>query len=496
MKYVSTRGGVEPAEFCDILIEGLAADGGLYVPESIPYIDIEVLEGWRNLTYKQVALQVLSLLITDIPYNDLKNIIDKTYTLDNFESSEIVPLKKFKFGHAKEFYLLGLSEGPTLAFKDLPLQFLGNLYEYVLNKKQTYVNVLGSTSGDTGSAAEYALKGKKGVNVFMLSPHGRMSDFQKAQMYTLDDPNIHNLAVKGVFDECQDIVKAINGDLEFKRKHHIAAVNSINFARIAAQVVYYFWAWLQVSKPVESKYRDSKINDNLKHKNIATYKAEVIDVTVPTGNFGNILAALIASMMGCPLGDLIVATNENNVLEEFFKTGVYKPRIPAETIATSSPSMDISKASNFERFVYFLYDCDASKVKDLWSRLAEDGSFDLSERLSEIEGTDHFFTFKAGRSTHEDRIKTIKDFYDKTEYILDPHTADGVKVSSEFQSENKIMVVAETALSTKFAITVKESLGFEPKVPERFNEMLNKPRHEVVTENSVEEVKDYIQNHS
>lgn len=475
MKYISTRGGAQPAEFCDILIEGLAYDGGLYVPESIPKIDIATLNSWVGLSYPELAMDILPLYITDIPKEDLSKIVNNTYNQSVFNNADIVPLKKFIYKGKENFYLLGLSEGPTIAFKDLPMQLLGNLFEYVLTKRNTHVNILGSTSGDTGSAAEYAFKGKKGVQVFMLSPYGRMSEFQKSQMYTLEDPNIHNLSVKGVFDECQDIVKAINGDLDFKKKHHIAAVNSINFARIAAQIVYYFWAWC-ASAPRD----DEKTN----------YQ---IDITVPTGNFGNILAAQIAKMMGLPLRNLIVATNENNVLEDFFKSGVYKPRSPEQTYSTSSPSMDISKASNFERFVYFLLDCDSEKLNEYWAKLSSDGSFDLSEYKDEIALR---YAFKAGMSSHQDRIATIKGFYEQTAYTLDPHTADGVKVASEFMDSDTPMFVAETALAAKFGPTIAEALGKPAAIPERFADLLDKKRHEIVMDNSVDAVKEYIASHA
>src|SRR5690606_24824671 len=276
-------------------------------------------------------------------------------------------------------HLLGLSEGPTLAFKDMAMQFLGQVFEYVLTRRGATLNILGATSGDTGSAAEYALRGKQGVAVFMLSPHGRMSAFQRAQMYSLQDENIHNIAVHGVFDQAQDIVKALAGDLDFKPRWRLGAVNSINWARIAAQVVYYFHGWLRATSG----------------------PGQQVSFAVPSGNFGNILSGHIARRMGLPVRRLVLATNENNVLEEFFRTGVYRPRGPEHTYATSSPSMDISRASNFERFVYDLVDGDASRVKALWAELARDGQFDLSSLRARFDA-DHGFV--AGTSTHADRL--------------------------------------------------------------------------------------------
>jgi threonine synthase len=315
MKYRSTRGGMAPQAFSDILLEGLAPDGGLAVPESVPTVSAETLESWRDLSYAELATEVLSLFIDDISRADLARLTHAAYSAEVFGSEAIVPLKPLGGGVS----LLGLSEGPTLAFKDMAMQFLGQVFEYVLARRGATLNILGATSGDTGSAAEYALRGKRGVSVFMLSPHGRMSDFQRAQMYTLQDANIHNIAVHGVFDECQDIVKALAGDLDFKSRHHIGAVNSINWARIAAQIVYYFWGWLRATSG----------------------PGQEVSFAVPSGNFGNILAGHFARQMGLPVRRLVLATNENNVLEEFFRTGVYRPRSAAQTHATSSPSMDI-----------------------------------------------------------------------------------------------------------------------------------------------------------
>ena len=277
----------------------------------------------------------------------------------------------------------------------------------MLEQRNTTINILGATSGDTGSAAEYALKGKKGVNVFMLSPQGRMSAFQRAQMYSLHDENINNLSIKGVFDDCQDIVKGVAGDLPFKSQWNLGAVNSINWARIAAQVVYYFWAWLRAT----------------------TESNQQVSFAVPSGNFGNILAGHIARQMGLPIRKLILATNENNVLEEFFRTGIYRPRGSEQTYATSSPSMDISKASNFERFIYDVVGRDPEALSAVWKELDETGQFDFSDRIDDIRQT---FGFESGVSTHEDRLATIREVLAESEVLIDPHTADGVKVAKAY----------------------------------------------------------------
>ena len=327
MNYLSTRGDATARKFCDILLEGLAPDGGLYLPQHYPQLDAAGLarlrQVWRDEGYAALAFEILSLYIDDIPADDLRQLCAKTYTPAVFGTRAITPLKKLEEG----FYLEALSNGPTLAFKDMAMQLLGNLFEYELARKNggqgAQLNILGATSGDTGSAAEYAMRGKRGIRVFMLSPHGRMSAFQQAQMFSLQDANIHNIAIEGVFDDCQDIVKAVSADLPFKRRYSIGTVNSINWARLLAQVVYYFAGWMQATQS----------------------EAQTVDFTVPSGNFGNICAGHVARMMGLPIRRLIVATNENDVLDEFFRTGLYRVRGSAETFETSSPSMDISKAS-------------------------------------------------------------------------------------------------------------------------------------------------------
>jgi len=325
MRYLSTRGHSDRKRFCEILLEGLAPDGGLYLPEAYPQVDAGGLQRLRQAFnggapggYAALAFEILSLYIDDIPAADLRALCQKTYTEAVFGTAAIVPLKPLESGLSLE----ALSNGPTLAFKDMAMQLLGNLFEYELARRGEELNILGATSGDTGSAAEYAMRGKKGVRVFMLSPNGRMSPFQQAQMFSLQDPNIHNIAIDGVFDDCQDIVKAVSNDLEFKRRYQIGTVNSINWARLLAQVVYYFAGYFQAT------------SDN----------AQRVSFTVPSGNFGNVCAGHVARQMGLPIATLVVATNENDVLDEFFRTGAYRVRGSADTHETSSPSMDISGA--------------------------------------------------------------------------------------------------------------------------------------------------------
>jgi threonine synthase len=467
MKYRSTRGGMAPQPFSDILLEGLAPDGGLTLPERYPQIDAGTLESWRSLGYADLATEILGLFIGDIPKEDLSRLTHAAYTSAAFGSADIVPLKPIDGGMT----LLGLSEGPTLAFKDMAMQFLGQVFEYVLDKRQGSLNILGATSGDTGSAAEYALRGKRGVSVFMLSPQGRMSEFQRAQMYSLQDANIHNIALNGVFDDCQDIVKALAGDLQFKSDYRVGAVNSINWARIAAQVVYYFWGWLRsTSGP-----------------------GQQVSFTVPSGNFGNILAGHIARSMGLPVRRLVLATNENNVLEEFFRSGVYRPRAAAQTHATSSPSMDISRASNFERFVFDLLDQDAGRVRACWEELARTGQFDLSDLQPLFESR---YGFVAGVSTHADRLATIKSLHERTGVLIDPHTADGVKVAADHVEDGIPMLVLETALPAKFSETIEEAIGRPAPVPAHLQGLAALPQRVQVMDCKVELVREYIKQHA
>jgi len=467
MKYISTRGGMRPQEFGHILLEGLAPDGGLAVPEHYPQVSGQTLEKWRALSYADLALEILSLYITDVPRHDLARLCQAAYNPSLYSGVQMVPVKPLRDG----FSLLGLSQGPTLAFKDMAMQFLGQVFEYQLERTDRTLNILGATSGDTGSAAEYALRGKKRINVFMLSPDGRMSKFQRAQMYTLQDQNIHNLAVRGVFDDCQDIVKHLSGDLAFKQRMRLGAVNSINWARIAAQVVYYFWGWLRVS----------------------TEPLQPVSFAVPTGNFGNILAGHIARQMGLPIHRLILATNENNVLDEFFRTGTYQPRRAHQTFATSSPSMDISKASNFERFVFDLVDRDAAQVSQLWRQLDTKGYFDLSALRAQYTER---YGFRSGSSTHDDRLRTIKRVYEENDMFIDPHTADGVFVAEQFVESNVPMVVLETALPVKFGETILAATGQEVPIPRHLQQLVDLPQRVQVIDAEPQVVRDYIEAHA
>ena len=471
MKYISTRGNAPAKTFTEILLGGLAPDGGLYLPEQYPQVTRAELDAWRKLSYADLAFAVLSKFASDIPANDLRAIVNKTYTAAVYSNgradsdfSQITPLRTLAPG----VHILELSNGPTLAFKDMAMQLLGNLFEYALAKQHDELNILGATSGDTGSAAEYAMRGKKGIRVFMLSPHGKMSAFQRAQMYSLQDSNIFNIAITGMFDDAQDMVKAVSNDHAFKAKYKIGTVNSINWARVSAQVVYYFKGYFAATQS----------ND------------EQVAFSVPSGNFGNICAGHIARMMGLPIGQLILATNENDVLDEFFRTGAYRPRDTKHTYETSSPSMDISKASNFERFMFDLVGRDAAKVRDFWSKVDAGGAFDI--RHTAYWDALPKFQFASGKSTHQDRLMTIRELWEEYGVMVDPHTADGLKVGLEQRRPHLPLVCLETALPAKFAETIREALGREPERPARLDGIEQLPQRCEVMEANVTELKQFI----
>ncbi len=468
MRYVSTRGGMAPAPFSDILLGGLAPDGGLALPDVYPMLSPGELASWRGLSYAQLAFAILQKFIDDIPAADLQTLINRTYTTATFRSADITPVTPLREG----VWLLELSNGPTLAFKDIALQLLGHLFEYALLKTGGHLNILGATSGDTGSSAEYAMRGKSGIRVFMLSPYQKMSRFQTAQMFTLQDPNIFNIAIRGVFDDCQDLVKAVSNDADFKAQYHIGTVNSINWARVAAQIVYYFKGWLAVS------CRDD----------------QQVSFAVPSGNFGNICAGYIAKCMGLPIRRLILATNENNILDEFFRTGHYRVRATTQVMQTSSPSMDISKASNFERFIFDMVDRNPDQVRTLWQQIDTQGYFNLSK-------TPYFQTvqasgFVSGTSTHQDRLHTIRQIYQETGLIIDTHTADGVKVGLEYREDGIPLICVQTALAAKFEDAIIEALGHAPNRPAGYENLEMLPQRVTVMNAEVDAIKEYISQHT
>ena len=466
MKYISTRGATDRKTFGEVLLMGLAPDGGLMLPEHYPQIDRATLDKWRGLAYADLAFEIMRLFATDIPEGDLRAIINRTYTAEAFGNAEITPVRTLSDG----LKIQALSNGPTLAFKDMAMQFLGNAFEYVLKREGQTLNIVGATSGDTGSAAEYALRGKEGIHVFMMSPEGKMSAFQRAQMYSLQDENIHNIAVDGMFDDCQDIVKAIQNDAAFKEKYRIGTVNSINWGRVMAQVVYYFAGY----------FKATKSND------------ETVSFCVPSGNFGNVCAGHIAKQMGLPVRRLMVATNENDVLDEFFKTGSYRPRTAVHTHVTSSPSMDISKASNFERFIFDLTGRDAAEIETLWAEVGAGKGFNLAFALDKIRNE---YGFVSGKSLHRDRLAVIKQVYGQDGELIDPHTADGVKVARELREAGETVVCLETALAAKFADTIREAVGdVDIPRPAKLQGLEDLPQKVQNVPNQAEAVKEIIRN--
>lgn len=468
MNYISTRGGMPPTRFTDILLGGLAPDGGLSVPEAYPQVTHADLAAWRKLGYRDLAFAIFSRFIDDIPAADLRDIVDRTYTKAAFGSDDITPVSTLEPG----FHLLHLSNGPTLAFKDVAMQLLGNLFEYVLAKRGEELNILGATSGDTGSAAEYAMRGKRGVRVFMLSPEGKMSAFQTAQMYSLQDANIFNIAVRGVFDDCQDMVKAVSNDHAYKARHRIGTVNSINWARMMAQVVYYFKGYFATTTSDDQR----------------------VTFAVPSGNFGNICAGHVARMMGLPIARLVAATNENDVLDEFFRTGRYRVRAAADVAQTSSPSMDISKASNFERFIFDLVGREPQVVADLWRNVDGGGAFDLANTPYFAKVRD--FGFVSGRSTHADRLATIRRIDERYKVVVDTHTADGIKAGLERREAGVPLICLETAQPAKFAETIREALGRDPARPPAYVGIEKRPLRFETMDPDEAAIKRYIAEHA
>ena len=425
MQYLSTRGGVPPQSFTQAVMMGLAEDGGLLLPRTIPRIGSDTLTSWQDLSYQDLTFEIMSRFIDDIPSSSLKDIINRSYA--TFSSEEVTPLI-----HHGDFHILELFHGPTLAFKDIALQFLGNLFEYLLEKNDSRLNVLGATSGDTGSAAIYGVRGKERINIFILHPHQRISEVQEKQMTTVTDKNIFNIALRGSFDDCQAIVKTLFGDIEFKNKYSLGAINSINWARILAQVVYFVYSCLHV----------------IKHE-----KDSSMDFSIPTGNFGDIFAGYIAKKM-LPAGtirQLNLATNSNDILTRFVNSGDYSL---SEVKMTSSPSMDIQAASNFERYLYYLLDKDSTRTAELMEAFAKNGALDLSDYQEQIRRD-----FAAVSVPEEEVLETISDFYKNHGYILDPHTAVGVSAAEKNKTASVPMVCLATAHPAKFSEVVNEATG-------------------------------------
>ena len=456
MRYISTRGGILPISFKDAVMMGLASDGGLLLPQSYPTISREELEGWRSLSYPELAFQVISRFADDIPAADLKGIIDRSYA--TFSHPQVTPVVK-----QDGLYILELFHGVTLAFKDVALQFLGNLFEYILAERNQTLNIIGATSGDTGSAAIHGVRGKKGISIFILHPHGKTSAVQALQMTTVTDANVHNIAVHGTFDDCQDMVKALFGDLDFKEKYSLGAVNSINWARVLAQVAYYFYAWLRVTDDGE----------------------QTVSFSVPTGNFGDIFAGYVAKRMGLPIDKLLLATNENNILTRFINRGDYSL---GEVVATVSPSMDIQIASNFERYLFHLFGDNPERLKNAFVELKEQGRISCQQdEMAQVRRD-----FCSASVNQDETIATIRDFHDQTGYLLDPHTAVGVKAALDLLPANSARVCLATAHPAKFGETVEKALGAPVPLPESVQELKGKPTRCEIMAADLEKVREFF----
>ena len=421
MKYVSTRGGVSPVRFKDAVMMGLASDGGLMVPDVVPDVSAK-LQNWSRLTYPELAFEVIRVFSDDINEDVLKRMTEESYA--GFGHTDVAPLRGVGSLHVLELF-----HGPTLAFKDFALQFLGELFSHILLERRQTLNILGATSGDTGSAAIHAMRGRPGIRVLIMFPDGRTSPLQELQMTTVLDDNIFNLAVDGSFDDCQQLLKSVFNDLQFKQAYSLGAVNSVNWARVLAQVVYYFWAWYQLRCPA------------------------VFDVTVPTGNFGNIFAGYLAKKMGLPLGRLNLATNDNDILARFFRSGVYE-RGPVHF--SLSPAMDIQVASNFERYLYFQLGGDAEGVKTFMSGFQDS----QTSTLEHLHGD--FDWFQAGAVTDAETVATIEKVFDQFGYLADPHTAVGIAIAEQYQRDDVPMVAVATAHPAKFVEAVEQALPHTP----------------------------------
>ena len=436
MRYSSTRGQVKNLMFEDAVMMGLADDGGLLVPNELPFVESN-LDKWRLLSFTELSLEIMLLFTSGrIPREELMSMVKQSYA--SFRHPEITPVKS-----VGKLHILELFHGPTFAFKDVALQFLGNLFAFFLRKRNHPLRILGATSGDTGSAAIHGLRGKQGVDVFMLYPKGRVSAIQERQMTTVLDSNIHNIAVEGSFDDAQGIVKAIFNDRKFKQTFHLGSVNSINWARILAQIVYYFYAWFRVTNDIRER----------------------VSFVVPTGNFGNVLAGYYAKLMGLPIDKLIVGTNENDILHRFFSRGEYHSTEVKETL---SPSMDIQISSNFERYLYDLTG-NSSKQLQLWmDEFEQSGELTVESNLQKKAQQD----FASARVDDEEILSIIRKFHQDHKYLLDPHSAVGVCTAEKIEIQTPVICLA-CAHPAKFSMAIRKALGTDPNLPEELASLHN-----------------------
>ncbi|WP_337100146.1 threonine synthase [Paenibacillus sp. YIM B09110] len=454
MEYVSTRGKIGKIGFLDAFLMGLADDGGLLVPSEIPVVPASTLEQWEKLSYQELVLAIFSYYTNgEIPEQDLKEMVYASYA--TFRDPEVTPVRKL----SDELYLLELFHGPTFAFKDIALQFMGQLYTYVSRKQGKKIHILGATSGDTGASAIEGVKGKEGIKICILHPHGKVSKVQELQMTTVLDSNVLNLSVEGNFDDCQGMIKELFADLDFKANNHLAAINSINFIRIMAQIVYYFYAYFQVKKETG---------------------AAVVNFSVPTGNFGDIFAGYVAKRMGLPVGKLILATNENNILERFVLEGVYKP---GDFRMTYSPSMDIQVASNFERYLYYVLGEDSAKIGELMNQFKSEGQIVISgDALAKVQSE-----FGAHGVQGQECLDTISTYKADTGYLLDPHSACGVAAANKYNGDGVVTISLATAHPAKFDEAIR-LCGIEQQYPEQISALFEKEQRQTRVDGSLPDV--------
>ncbi len=455
MRYISTRGGIEPIGFAQAVMMGLATDGGLLLPESIPTVSREQLSHWATLSFQALAVEVMAPYVAgDLTRDELSELVARSYA--SFTHPEVTPLVR-----AGEVNILELFHGPTAAFKDVALQLLGNLFEHLLERDGGQLNIIGATSGDTGSAAIYGVRGREHIHIFILHPHQRVSPIQERQMTTVLDDNVHNIAIRGTFDDGQRIVKQLFNDLEFKRSHRLGAVNSINWARLLAQVVYYFYAWGQAT------------GGNPEQK---------VTFSVPTGNFGDIFAGYIAMRMGLPVEKLILATNRNDILSRFVNTGEYAM---GEVQPTVSPSMDIQIASNFERYLYYLLGEDGGRVKALMDEFDRDHRFAISpQQQAEVAGV-----FAAQAVDEAQTLEQIRATYEASGYILDPHTAVGVRAAAQVPGA----ICLATAHPAKFGAAVRQAIGVEADPPPSLQGLMEREARCEVLDADTAVIKHYVE---
>jgi len=451
MKYISTRNNSKEFNFSDVFIKGLADDGGLYVPKSLKKYSKEELLKLKNLNYNQLSTEIISQFSADfIPREELSSLIEKSYS--TFREKDVV-----KISNLGEIKLLELFHGPTLAFKDIAMQFIGNLYEYYLNKNNKKINIVVATSGDTGAAAIDAIKGKSNLNIFVLHPNNRISSVQRKLMTTVEEKNVFNIAIDGNFDDCQNIVKQMFSDLEFSKSINMSGVNSINWARIIAQAVYYFYSYFKLGK-------------------------ENISFSVPTGNFGDVFAGYLAKKMGLPIDKLIVATNENDILHRAISKGDYVSKEVKETL---SPSMDIQLASNFERLIYYVNNSDSEKTAEIMKKIKQN-SYQIEKSNLDIIQKD----FLSESCNKQETLDIIKKNHEENNIILDPHTAVGVGAAKKLSFND--CVVLSTAHPCKFPDATNNAINKHEKLPEELQHVLDKKENFQVLKNSTEDVKNFV----